>query len=236
MEQTLLKVENLSAAYGGIKALNNVSLEIQAGKIVSVLGSNGAGKTTLLKCICAAMKPTNGTIEFQGKPLPSKPHDVVKAGLAHAPEGRQILTNLTVLENLMAGAYLRKDKAGVKRDLEHVYTLFPRLKEREHQFGGHLSGGEQQMLAISRTIMARPSLIMLDEPSLGLAPIIVTQIFDIVKELRKDGTSILLVEQNAFKALSISDSAYIMSVGSIVKQGSAQELLADKTLTQAYLG
>lgn len=236
MEQTLLKVQNLSAAYGGIKALNNVSLEIEAGKIVSVLGSNGAGKTTLLKCICAAMKPTNGTIEFQGKPLPSKPHDVVKAGLAHAPEGRQILANLTVLDNLMAGAYLRKDKAGVKRDLEHVYTLFPRLKEREHQYGGHLSGGEQQMLAISRTIMARPSLIMLDEPSLGLAPIIVSQIFDIVKELRKDGTSILLVEQNAFKALSISDSAYIMSVGSIVKQGSAQELLADKTLTQAYLG
>lgn len=236
MEQSLLKVENLSAAYGGIKALNNVSIEIGKGKIVSVLGSNGAGKTTLLKCICAAMKPTSGSITFQGKPMPSKPHEVVKAGLTHAPEGRQILANLTVLENLMAGAYLRKDSAGIKNDLEYVYTLFPRLKDRQKQFGGHLSGGEQQMLAISRALMAKPSLIMLDEPSLGLAPIIVTQIFDIIKELRSNGTSILLVEQNAFKALSISDSAYVMSVGSIVKQGSSEEMLADKTLTQAYLG
>ncbi len=236
MEQSLLKVENISAAYGGIKALNNVSIEISRGRIVSVLGSNGAGKTTLLKCICAAMKPTCGCITFQGKPMPSKPHEVVKAGLSHAPEGRQILANLTVLENLMAGAYLRKDSAGVRQDLEYVYTLFPRLKDRQKQFGGHLSGGEQQMLAISRALMARPSLIMLDEPSLGLAPIIVTQIFDIIKELRNNGTSILLVEQNAFKALSISDSAYVMSVGSIVKQGSSEELLADKTLTQAYLG
>jgi branched-chain amino acid transport system ATP-binding protein len=183
MGQCLLKVDDLSAAYGGIKALNNVSIEIEEGKIVSVLGSNGAGKTTLLKCICAAMKPTNGTITFKGNPLPNKPHEVVKAGLTHAPEGRKILANLTVLDNLMAGAYLRNDKAGVKKDLEYVFTLFPRLEERQKQFGGHLSGGEQQMLAISRALMAKPSLVMLDEPSLGLAPIIVSQIFDIIKEL-----------------------------------------------------
>lgn len=236
MGQSLLKVDNLSAAYGGIKALNKVSIEIEEGKIVSVLGSNGAGKTTLLKCICAAMKPTGGTISFRGKPLPNKPHEVVKAGLTHAPEGRQILANMTVMDNLLVGAYLRNDKAEVKKDLEYAFTLFPRLKERQKQYGGHLSGGEQQMLAICRALMAKPSLVMLDEPSLGLAPIIVSQIFDIIKELKKNGTSILLVEQNAYKALSISDSAYVMSVGSIVKQGSAEELLADKSLTEAYLG
>jgi branched-chain amino acid transport system ATP-binding protein len=236
MSDHLLKVEALSAAYGGIRAINEVSIEVGRQEIVSVLGSNGAGKTTLLKCISAVMKPTGGSVTFQGKPLPRKPHDVVKAGLAHAPEGRQILSNLTVHENLMVGAYLRKDSAGIKSDLDYVYALFPRLKEREKQYGGYLSGGEQQMLAISRAIMARPLMIMLDEPSLGLAPIIVSQIFGIITELKKHGISILLVEQNAYKALSVSDSAYIMSVGRVVEQGAARELLSNQSLTEAYLG
>jgi branched-chain amino acid transport system ATP-binding protein len=236
MSGILLKVENLSAAYGGIRAINNVSLEVGKGEIVSVLGSNGAGKTTLLKCIGAMMKPKNGSIVFLGKPLPQKPHNAVKAGIAHAPEGRQILSNLTVYENLMVGAYLRKDSSGIEADLEYVYSLFPRLKERAKQYGGYLSGGEQQMLSISRAIMARPALIMMDEPSLGLAPIIVTQIFEIVATLKRHGMSILLVEQNAYKALSISDSAYVMSVGNVVQQGIAQELLRNKSFTEAYLG
>lgn len=236
MSDTLLKIEKLSAAYGGIWAINDVSIEVNKGEIVSVLGPNGAGKTTLLKCISAMMKPKNGSITFLGKPLPQKPHNVVKAGIAHAPEGRQILFNLTVHENLRVGAYLRSDTAGIKEDLEYVYSLFPQLKKREKQYGGYLSGGEQQMLAISRAIMARPAMIMLDEPSLGLAPIIVTQIFEIIGALKKRGIAILLVEQNAYKALSISDNAYVMSVGNVVQQGTAQELLQNKSFTEAYLG
>lgn len=234
--EPLLKVENLSAAYGGIRALNDVSIEVGYGETVSVLGANGAGKTTLLKCICRVMKPVSGQVFLKGKPVPSKPHDVVAVGLAHAPEGRQIFANLTVLDNLMVGAYLRKNKADVKKDLEYVYTLFPRLKEREKQYGGLLSGGEQQMLSISRALMAKPDIIMLDEPSLGLAPIIVNQIFGILRELKKSGTSILLVEQNAKKALSVSDKAYVLSVGHVVRQGSAEELRNDERLTEAYLG
>jgi len=236
MSDTLLKIEKLSAAYGGIRALSDVSLEVAKGEIVAVLGSNGAGKTTLLKCISAVMKPQSGSITFLGKPLPQKPHNVVKAGIAHAPEGRQILFNMTVHENLRVGAYLRSDAAGIKEDLEYVYSLFPQLKMREKQYGGYLSGGEQQMLAISRAIMARPAMIMLDEPSLGLAPIIVTQIFEIIAALQKHGIAILLVEQNAYKALSISDSAYVMSAGSVVMQGAARELLQKESLAKTYLG
>ena len=236
MADILLKIDNLSAAYGGIRAVNDVSLEVEKGEIVSVLGPNGAGKTTLLKCISSVMKPKSGSISFLGRPLPQKPHNTVKAGIAHAPEGRQILSALTVYENLMVGAYLRRDSGGIREDLEYVYSLFPRLKEREKQYGGYLSGGEQQMLAISRAIMARPTMIMLDEPSLGLAPIIVMQIFEIIAKLKERGISILLVEQNAYKALSVSDKAYIMSVGSVVMQGAAQELLKNESLTEAYLG
>ena len=236
MSDILLKVEKLSAAYGGIRAINDVSLEVGKGEIVSVLGPNGAGKTTLLKCISAVMKPKSGAISFLGKPLPQKPHNTVKAGIAHAPEGRQILSALTVHENLMVGAYLRNDADGILQDLDYVYSLFHRLKERDKQYGGYLSGGEQQMLAISRAIMARPAMIMLDEPSLGLAPIIVTQIFEIIAALKQHGISILLVEQNAYKALSISDKAYIMSVGSVVLHGTARELLQNESLTKAYLG
>jgi len=232
----MLKINDLHAAYGGIKALKGVSLEVNEGEVVAVLGSNGAGKSTLLKCISSVVKPTSGTIEFLGNPVPKRNYDVVGTGLVHVPEGRQIFTHLTVRDNLMVGAFLRKDVKGIKEDLDKVYELFPRLKEREHQYGGHLSGGEQQMLAISRGIMARPKLMMLDEPSLGLAPIIVNQIFEIITEINKAGTAIMIVEQNAFKALSICDRAYILSVGLIEKSGTREEILADDSLGKAYLG
>lgn len=232
----MLKIDNISAAYGGIKALNHVSLHIEQGEIVSVLGSNGAGKTTLLKCICSAMKTLEGSIQFEGQKMPDKPYNTVKLGIVHVPEGRQIFSNLTVYENLQIGAYLLKDKGEVKRNLDLVYEMFPRLEERKNQYGGHLSGGEQQMLAIGRALMSKPKLIILDEPSLGLAPIIVTQIFEIIKKVREQGTSILLVEQNAYKALSISDRAYIMNVGKIVNEGKASDLIKDKSLVEAYLG
>lgn len=232
----MLKVGNLSAVYGGIKAVKNVSLEIKPGEIVSVLGANGAGKTTLLKCICSAMKKVEGSIFFNEQKIPDKPYDVVKMGITLVPEGRLIFTNLTVYDNLMVGAYLCKDRNEVKENLEKVYNLFPILRERKKQFGGHLSGGEQQMLAIARALMVRPKLIMLDEPSLGLAPIIVTQIFEIIKKVQSQGVAILLVEQNAYKALSISDRAYIMNVGEIVREGTPEELLKDRSLIEAYLG
>lgn len=232
----MLKIKDLHASYGGIKALKGVDLEVNEGEIVAVLGSNGAGKSTLLKCISSMERPVSGSIEFLGKPVSKRPYDAVSTGLVHVPEGRQIFTHLTVIDNLMVGAYLRKDTDGIKSDLETVYKMFPRLKEREHQYGGHLSGGEQQMLAISRGIMARPKLMMLDEPSLGLAPIIVDQIFDIIQEVNKRGTAIMLVEQNAFKALSICDRAYILSVGNVERTGTREQLLSDETLSKAYLG
>ena len=232
----MLKVSNLHSRYGGIKALKGVSIEVNKGEIVAVLGANGAGKSTLLKAISSVVKCTEGSVTFEGKKLPGTPYQVVKEGIVHVPEGRQIFPNLTVLENLMVGAFLRKDKDGIQKDIERVYGLFPRLKERVHQYGGLLSGGEQQMLAISRGLMAKPKVLLLDEPSLGLAPIIVNQIFSILKEINKDGTSILIVEQNAYKALSIAHRAYILSVGKIEKSGTREEIRADKELSKAYLG
>lgn len=232
----MLKITDLTAGYGGIKALKGISVEVDEGEIVAVLGANGAGKSTLLKCISSVMKPTGGTIEFLGKPTPKKPYDVVESGLVHVPEGRQIFAKLTVMENLKVGSGLRKDVKGIQEDLERVFELFPRLKEREKQYGGLLSGGEQQMLAVGRGIMARPKLLMLDEPSLGLAPIIVNQIFEIIKEINAQGTSIMLVEQNAKKALKICDRAYILNVGNVIKSGTREEMLADESLTDAYLG
>ncbi|MGE4214665.1 MAG: ABC transporter ATP-binding protein [Anaerotignaceae bacterium] len=232
----MLKVQNLTAGYGGIQALKGINLELHEGEIVAVLGANGAGKSTLLKCISSVMKPTGGSIKFLDNPVSSKPYNVVESGLVHIPEGRQIFAKLTVMENLKIGCGLRKDNDGIKKDLERVFTLFPRLLEREKQYGGLLSGGEQQMLAVGRGIMAKPKLMMLDEPSLGLAPIIVNQIFEIIKEINSQGTSILLVEQNANKALSICSRAYILSVGKVVKTGSKDELLYDESLTAAYLG
>ena len=232
----ILKVDNLSAAYGGIQALRGVSLEVQEGEIVSVLGANGAGKSTLLKCISSVMKTTGGTVEFMGKPASKKPYEVVEAGLVQVPEARQIFTKLTVHENLRIGSNFRKDQSGIKEDIERVYSIFPRLKEREKQYGGLLSGGEQQMLAIGRGMMARPKLMMFDEPSLGLAPVIVQQVFEVIKELNKEGLSIMLIEQNAQKALSISDHAYIMQTGRVVMHGTGKELLADENMVSAYLG
>lgn len=232
----ILKVDNLSAAYGGIQALRGVSLEVQEGEIVSVLGANGAGKSTLLKCISSVMKTTGGTVEFMGKPASKKPYEVVEAGLVQVPEARQIFAKLTVYENLRIGSNFRKDQNGIKEDIERVYSIFPRLKEREKQYGGLLSGGEQQMLAIGRGMMARPKLMMFDEPSLGHAPVIVQQVFEVIKELNKEGLSIMLIEQNAQKALSISDHAYIMQTGRVVMHGTGKELLADENMVSAYLG
>ena len=232
----MLKITDLTAGHGGIKALKGISMEVNEGEIVAVLGANGAGKSTLLKCISSVMKPTGGTIEFLGNPIPKRPYDVVESGLVHVPEGRQIFSKLTVMENLKVGCGLRKDTKGIQEDFDRVFELFPRLKEREKQYGGLLSGGEQQMLAVGRGIMARPKLMMLDEPSLGLAPIIVNQIFEIIKEINEQGTSIMLVEQNAKKALKICDRAYVLNVGNVMKTGTRDELLADETLTSAYLG
>ena len=232
----ILKVDNLTAAYGGIQALRGVSLQVEEGAIVSVLGANGAGKSTLLKCISSVMRSTGGTMEFMGKPISKKPYEVVGAGLVQVPEARQIFAKLTVEENLREGSCLRKDQDGIKRDMERVYAMFPRLKEREKQYGGHLSGGEQQMLAIGRGIMAKPKLMMFDEPSLGLAPVIVQQVFDILQEINKEGVSIMLIEQNAEKALGISDYAYIMQTGVVVAEGTGKDLLADGTMAAAYLG
>ena len=230
---TILKVDNLTAAYGGIKALRGVSLEIEEGEVVSVLGANGAGKSTLLKCISSVMKTTGGTIEFLGKPTSKKPYELVQAGLVQVPEARQIFAKLTVEENLRIGAVNRSDAAGIKADMDHVYEIFPRLKERQKQYGGLLSGGEQQMLAIGRGMMARPKLMMFDEPSLGLAPVIVSLVMDTIKKLNQEGTTVMLIEQNAKKALSISDRAYIMQTGEIVRCGTAAELLADENLLES---
>ena len=232
----MLKIQNLQVAYGGIQALRGVSLKVEEGQIVAVLGANGAGKSTLLKCISSVMKPTGGTIEFLGQPVSQKPYEVVEAGLVQVPEARQIFAKLTVAENLRVGSGLRKDTDGIRRDLERVYTMFPRLKEREKQYGGLLSGGEQQMLAIGRGIMAKPKLMMLDEPSLGLAPVIVTQVFDIIKEINQEGMAIMLIEQNAQKVLEFCDQAYIMQVGKVAISGKGRDLLEDNAVAAVYLG
>ncbi len=232
----MLKIENLHAAYGGIKALRGVSIEVNEGEIVAVLGSNGAGKSTLLKTISGVMKQTQGSVQFDGEEMPRVPYQVVGKGIVHVPEGRQIFSNLTVYENLLVGSFLRKDKDQIEKDLIEVYELFPRLLERKDQYGGHLSGGEQQMLAVGRGLMANPKLMILDEPSLGLAPLIVNQIFEIVKEINRRGVAILIVEQNAMKALKICDRAYLMSTGVIEKSGKPEDLRDDPELMKAYLG
>jgi branched-chain amino acid transport system ATP-binding protein len=233
---SVLKVDNLHAKYGGIKALSGVSIEVNKGEIVAVLGANGAGKSTLLKSITGMMKYESGSVTFEGKKVPLVPYEVVKTGIVHVPEGRRILSNLTVLDNLKVGGFVRKDKDGVRKDIERIFELFPRLKERENQYGGLLSGGEQQMLAVGRGLMAKPKLLLLDEPSLGLAPIIVNQIFEILRQINKDGTSILIVEQNAYKALSIAHRGYVLSIGKIEQQGTSEELLNSKDLSKHYLG
>ncbi len=233
----MLQINDLHASYGGINALRGVSLYVEEGEIVAVLGSNGAGKSTLLKAISAVVKPDAGEITLEGEPTPTIPYRVVQAGIVHVPEGRRIIPNLTVYDNLMIGCFLRKDRAQIRRDLEMVYGYFPILKERKMQYGGLLSGGEQQMLALGRGLMARPKVMMLDEPSLGLAPIIVNQIFEILTTINQElGTTILIVEQNAYKALSIADRGYMMTTGEISSEGPAQELLDAKKLEEIYLG
>lgn len=232
----MLRVENLSVFYGGIHALKGVSIDVKEGQIVSIIGSNGAGKSTLLNTISGIVKPKGGSIRYKGKELPRLPHRVVKEGISQVPEGRLVFANLTVRENLMMGAYLRRDTEGIEKDLGQVFRLFPRLQERVNQMAGTLSGGEQQMLAMGRGLMSSPELVLLDEPSLGLAPLLVKTIFEIIEDIKSMNKTILLVEQNAYKALSVADKAYVLEQGRITMEGSARELLRDKTIQEAYLG
>jgi branched-chain amino acid transport system ATP-binding protein len=233
----MIKIDNLVVAYGGIEALKGISLEVPSGKIVTLVGANGAGKSTTLKSIVGLVKPKSGSINYEGTDLTKlKTETMVKEGIALVPEGRRVFTDLTVLENLKIGAYLRKDKKGIAEDLEKVYSLFPRLKERTWQVSGTLSGGEQQMLAIGRALMCRPKLIMMDEPSLGLAPIIVKELFGIIKKINEEGTTVLLIEQNANAALKIADVGYIMETGRITLKGTGKELLNNDEIKKAYLG
>ena len=234
----LLEVKDLRVSYGKIEAIKGISLHVEKGEIVTLVGANGAGKTTLLKTISGILKPSQGVINFEDKDVQKiAPHDRVLEGLCQAPEGRGIFPGMTVLENLEMGKFARKDwKKELDEDLERVYTLFPRLKERQNQAGGTLSGGEQQMLSIGRALMARPRLLLLDEPSMGLAPMFIQQIFKIIREIQQQGVSILLVEQNAAQALACANRAYILETGNIVKEGSGKELLKDDAVKKAYLG
>ena len=233
----MLSVKNLHVSYGGIKALRGVDVDVPDGKIVTLIGANGAGKSTLLRTISGLVKAESGSITFNRTELLGQKIDrICSAGIAMSPEGRRVFADLTVVENLRIGAYLRKDRAEIEKDIEMVYSLFPRLKERSWQFAGTLSGGEQQMLAVGRALMSRPKVLMLDEPSLGLAPLIVQQIFDIIKEINKTGVTILLIEQNANMALQVADLAYVLETGSIVLKGSGQELLNNESVREAYLG
>lgn len=233
----LLELKNVVASYGNIKALKGISLSVEEGKIVTLIGANGAGKSTTMKTIMGVMKPNEGDILFEGQSIRGKkPYQIVSVGVVLVPEGRQILQSMTVQENLEMGAYQRKDKAGIEEDMERVFAQFPRLKERLTQYGGTLSGGEQQMLAIGRAMMARPKVMLLDEPSMGLAPLVVQQIFDVVKAINQGGTTVLLVEQNARKALQIADYAYVMETGKIVLEGPAQEVASNPSVMAAYLG
>ena len=233
----MLKVTDLTVHYGAIQALRGISFDVNQGEIITLIGSNGAGKTTTLHSVSNIIKKTSGKVEFENVDITNvSPDAIVKTGLIQVPEGRRVFANMSVKENLEMGAYTRKDKAGIKADMEMVYGLFPRLKERIKQLSGTLSGGEQQMLAMGRALMSKPKLLLLDEPSMGLAPILVDEIFSIIQEINKTGTTILLVEQNAFKALSIADRAYILETGTIIKDGKASDLVNDEAVKSAYLG
>ncbi|MDY2631295.1 MULTISPECIES: ABC transporter ATP-binding protein [unclassified Clostridium] len=233
----MLKVDNINLYYGGIHALKDLSLEVKKGEIVTLIGANGAGKTSTLRAISGLEPIKSGTISYKDENLKKVPsHKIVSLGLSHVPEGRKIFANLTVKENLELGAYLRKNKSEVKSDMEMVFSKFPRLKERRKQIAGTLSGGEQQMLAIGRALMNRPEMLILDEPSMGLAPLVVKDIFDTIVEINKSGTTILLVEQNANMALSIANRAYVLETGKIVLSGKASDLLNDDSIKSAYLG
>ncbi len=233
----MLKIKDLHVSYGGIKALRGVDLEVPDGKIVTLIGANGAGKSTTLRTISGLLKAESGSITYDGKELLGLSiNKILEQGIAQSPEGRRVFPNLTVLENLKIGAYLRKDRDGIEKDVRWIYELFPRLEERHWQPAGTLSGGEQQMLAVGRALMSRPKLLMMDEPSLGLAPLVVQGIFDIIRTINRQGVTVLLIEQNANMALKIADYAYVLETGCITKSGTGAALLADESIKEAYLG
>ena len=235
MSEKILEIKDLSVSYGGIEAVKGISFDVHAGEIVTLIGANGAGKSTTLKSIAGLVKPQSASILFEGQELVGKtPDAIVKSGITLVPEGRRVFPNLTVKENLKIGAYLRRD--ALDKDIEYVYGLFPRLREREWQLAGTLSGGEQQMLAVGRALMSKPKFIMMDEPSLGLAPLIVKDIFSIIKTINKEGITVLLIEQNANMALQVADKAYVLETGCITMSGTGEELLADPKVREAYLG
>ena len=233
----MLEVKDLYVSYGMIAALKGISFEVNEGEVIALIGANGAGKTTTLHTLTGLLHAKSGSITFEGKELTKTPaHKIVEMGIAHVPEGRRIFQNLTVLDNLKLGAFTRKDKAGIAKDIEEVYELFPRLAERKTQIAGTLSGGEQQMLAMGRALMSKPKIVVMDEPSMGLSPLLVSKIFEIIEMIRERGTTVLLVEQNAKKALAISDRAYVLETGKIVLSGDAHELMDNDSVKKAYLG
>lgn len=233
----MLKIKDLHVSYGGIKALRGVDLEVPGGKIVTLIGANGAGKSTTLRTISGLVKAESGSVTYDGKELLGLSiNKILEQGIAQSPEGRRVFPNLTVLENLKIGAYLRKDRDGIEKDIRWIYELFPRLEERHWQPAGTLSGGEQQMLAVGRALMSRPKLLMMDEPSLGLAPLVVQGIFDIIRTINRQGVTVLLIEQSANMALKIADYAYVLETGCITKSGTGAALLADESIKEAYLG
>ncbi|MBQ8027423.1 MAG: ABC transporter ATP-binding protein [Clostridia bacterium] len=233
----LLEINDLHVNYGMISALKGISFEVNEGEVIALIGANGAGKTTTLHAITGLIPAKSGSIKLSGKELTKTPaHKIVQMGMAHVPEGRRIFQQLSVLDNLKLGAYTRKDKGNIDKDMKMVYERFPRLAERKSQIAGTLSGGEQQMLAMGRALMSNPKIIVMDEPSMGLSPILVSEIFDIITSIRKDGTTVLLVEQNAKKALSIADRAYVLETGKIVLSGKASDLINDESIKKAYLG
>lgn len=235
--ETMLTVNDINVFYGAIHAIKGVSLEVNEGEIVTLIGANGAGKSTILRTISGLLKPKTGSIQFEGQEIAGMPaHEIVKTGISQVPEGRRIFAEMSVLENLELGAFTRKDKDGIKADMELVFERFPRLKERIGQLAGTLSGGEQQMLAMGRALMSRPRLLLLDEPSMGLAPLLIKEIFAIIQDINKTGTTVLLVEQNANMALSIAHRAYVLETGRITLSGDAKELAASDEVRKAYLG
>jgi len=237
MTTTLLKITGLQVAYGGIKAVKGVDLHVNEGELVTLIGSNGAGKTTTMKAITGSLPPASGDIEYLGKNIKGKgAWDLVRDGLAMVPEGRGVFARMTIIENLQMGAYIRNDKAEIAADMEKMFTIFPRLRERKDQLAGTMSGGEQQMLAMGRALMSRPKVLLLDEPSMGLSPIMVDKIFEVVREVSAQGVTILLVEQNASRALGIADRGYVMESGIVTMNGDAKDLLSDPRVRAAYLG
>lgn len=233
----MLEIKDIEVYYGMIQAIKGISFEVNEGEVIALIGANGAGKTTTLHTITGLLSPKKGSVIFEGKDITKVPaHKIVSLGIAHVPEGRRVFAELTVYENLKMGAYTRKDKDEIEKTLEMVYKRFPRLEERKNQLAGTLSGGEQQMLAMGRALMSHPKIIVMDEPSMGLSPILVNEIFDIIQEVSKGGTTVLLVEQNAKKALSIADRAYVLETGRIVLEGDAKVLMSDDSIKKAYLG